>query len=184
MQQSTINHHTFNAAANVLNTNLKLSYFNLVSTNFTCEHTRTLHDFVKCPRNVFNVKCHYNHFTLNSNNNKPTFCSAVTSDWAWSIKAKLYRLLKAKSRKPKPKPTVTHSVCASLCTTVVPNTAQNSSDNLPSCSSDIHHCLDILPWQLRSDHCLRKQLVIKIGNNDEQQITSQRKNARPTCTRM
>jgi len=35
-------------------------------------------------------------------------------------------------------------VCVSLCTTVVHNTAQNSSDNLPSYPPDNHHSSDVL----------------------------------------
>ena len=37
-------------------------------------------------------------------------------------------------------------VYVSLCTTVVHNTAQNSSDNLPSYPPDNHHCSDVVHW--------------------------------------
>jgi len=50
-------------------TNLRLSCFKLTSTDFTCEHNRTLYDFVKCLCNVFNIKHHYNQFIVNNNNN-------------------------------------------------------------------------------------------------------------------
>ena len=53
--------------------------------------------------------------------------------------------------KTKPKPTLTckncSRVCISLCTTVVHNTAQNSSDNLPSYPPDNHHCSDVVYWR-------------------------------------
>jgi len=35
-------------------------------------------------------------------------------------------------------------VCVSLCTTVVHNTAQSDSDNLPSYPPHSHHCSDVL----------------------------------------
>jgi len=38
-------------------------------------------------------------------------------------------------------------VCVSLCTTVVHNTAQNSSDNIPSYPPDNHHCSDDVYWR-------------------------------------
>ena len=38
-------------------------------------------------------------------------------------------------------------VCISLCTTVVHNTAHNSSDNFPSYPSDNHHSLDAVYWR-------------------------------------
>jgi len=48
----------------------------------------------------------------------------------------ILNLNKCTKTKPKPKPTLSCKncsyVCVSLCTTVVHNTAQNSSDNLPS----------------------------------------------------
>jgi len=53
--------------------------------------------------------------------------------------------------KPKPKPTLSFNncscVCISLCTTVVHNTAQNSSDNFPSCSPDNAHYSDDIYWR-------------------------------------
>ena len=52
--------------------------------------------------------------------------------------------------KPKPKPwdnTCLIYVCPSLRTTVVNNTAQNSSDNLPTCPMDSCHCSDIVYWR-------------------------------------
>jgi len=55
-----------------------------------------------------------------------------------------------KCTKTKPKPTFIFKncsyVCISLCTTVVHNTAQNSSDNLPSYPPDNHHSLDDIYW--------------------------------------
>jgi len=36
-----------------------------------------------------------------------------------------------------------------LCTTVVHNTAQNSSDNFPSYPLDNHHCSDYVCWRGR-----------------------------------
>ena len=51
----------------------------------------------------------------------------------------------------KPKPTFNCKncsyVCISLCTTVVHNTAQNSSDNLLSYPPDNHHCSDTVQWR-------------------------------------
>ena len=38
-------------------------------------------------------------------------------------------------------------MCIPLCTTVIQNTAQNSSDNLPSYPPDNHHCLDVVYWR-------------------------------------
>ena len=38
-------------------------------------------------------------------------------------------------------------ICISLCTTVVHNTAQNSSDNFPSYRPDNHHCSDDVYWR-------------------------------------
>jgi len=38
-------------------------------------------------------------------------------------------------------------VCISLCTTVVHNTAQDSSDNFPSCPPGNHHSLDDVHWR-------------------------------------
>jgi len=38
-------------------------------------------------------------------------------------------------------------MCISLCITVVHNTAQNSSDNFPSCPPDNHHCSDDVYWR-------------------------------------
>ena len=40
-------------------------------------------------------------------------------------------------------------VCISLCTTVIHNTAQNSSDNFPSYPPDNHHCSDAVHWRER-----------------------------------
>jgi len=38
-------------------------------------------------------------------------------------------------------------VCISLCTTVIHNTAQNSSDNFPFYPPDNYHCLDDVYWR-------------------------------------
>ena len=59
--------------------------------------------------------------------------------------------------KTKPKPTLTCKncscvcVCVSLCTTVIHNTAQNSSDNFLSYPPDNHHCSDDVYWN-RNDY--------------------------------
>jgi len=54
-------------------------------------------------------------------------------------------------QKPKPKLTENFKNCSyvwvSLCTTVVHNTAQNSSDNLASYPPDNHHCSDVVRWR-------------------------------------
>jgi len=65
----------------------------------------------------------------------------------------MLNLKKYTKTKPKPKPTVIFKncsyvcVCVSLCTTVVHNTALNSSDNLPSYPPDNHHCSDDVYWR-------------------------------------
>jgi len=38
-------------------------------------------------------------------------------------------------------------MCVSLCTTIVHNTTQNSSDNLPCYPSDNRHCSDAVYWK-------------------------------------
>jgi len=58
-----------------------------------------------------------------------------------------------KCTKTKPKPTLilrTARVCVSLCTTVVHNTAKNSSDNFLSYTPDMtdsHHSSDDVYWR-------------------------------------
>ena len=53
-------------------------------------------------------------------------------------------------------------VCISLCTTVIQNIAQNSSDsdNLPSCPPDIHHSSDDVCWREREGQCGSSSNVI------------------------
>jgi len=58
---------------------------------------------------------------------------------------------KCTKSKPKPKAKLIFKncshVCVSLCTTVVHNTAQNSSDNLPFYYPDKHHSSDDVYWK-------------------------------------
>jgi len=44
------------------------------------------------------------------------------------------------------------ATCVSLCTTVIHNTAQNSSDNYPSYPPDNHHCSDNVYWSEGGGH--------------------------------
>ena len=46
----------------------------------------------------------------------------------------------------KTKPTLLFKNCSYVCTTVVHNTAQNSSDNFPSYAPDNHHSSDDVYW--------------------------------------
>jgi len=61
---------------------------------------------------------------------------------------------RSRSLKTKPKPTLIFKncsrVCISLCTTVVHNTAQKSSDNFPSYPPDNHHISDDVYWKGRA----------------------------------
>jgi len=50
-------------------------------------------------------------------------------------------------------------VCISLCTTVVHNTAQNSSDNLPSYPPGNHHCSDAVYYGINRKAVLIGSLV-------------------------
>ena len=64
---------------------------------------------------------------------------------------KMLKLNKHTKTKPKPKQTFNFKNCSyvyvSLCTTVVHNTAQNSSDNFPSYSIDNYHSSDDVYWR-------------------------------------
>jgi len=81
--------------------------------------------------------------------------SLLVSVWCFKIvqaKAENTKMLNQNIHaKPKPKPTLSFKncscVCVSLYTTVVHNTAQNSSDNFPSYPPDNHHCSDDVYWR-------------------------------------
>jgi len=68
-----------------------------------------------------------------------------------------------KHTETKPKPTVIFKncsyVCVSLCTTVIHNTAQNSSDNFPSYPPDNHHSSDDVYWRGGGKENLQKCLL-------------------------
>jgi len=68
-----------------------------------------------------------------------------------TTKANNQRTKRQKHIKSKPKPAVKckncSCVCLSLCIIVVDNTAQNSSDNLPSYPPDNHHSSDVVYWR-------------------------------------
>jgi len=49
-------------------------------------------------------------------------------------------------------------VCVSVCTTVVHNAAQNSSDNFPSYHADSHRSSDDVCWGEREGGKVRKSL--------------------------
>ena len=53
-------------------------------------------------------------------------------------------------------------VCVSLCTTVVHNTAQNSSDNLLFNPPDNHHCSGAVYWTAKEDGWVRGSWLIQI----------------------
>jgi len=61
----------------------------------------------------------------------------------------MLNLNKHTKTKPQPKPTVIFKNCSRvlLCTTVVHNTAQNSSDNFPSYPQGNHHSSDDVYWR-------------------------------------
>jgi len=68
----------------------------------------------------------------------------------------------------KPKPTVNCEncssvcVCVSLCTTVIHNTAENSSDDFPSYPPDNHHSLDDVYWRGEGPKSLQRQYLAQI----------------------
>jgi len=76
---------------------------------------------------------------LSTEETKPNTTKAnnTKTKWQQDIKSK---------PEPRPKPTVNCKnclrVCISLCTTVVHNITQNSSDKFPSYAPDNHHCSD------------------------------------------
>jgi len=63
----------------------------------------------------------------------------------------MLNLNKCAKTKPKPKPILNFKNCSrvyiSLCTTVIHNTAQNSSDNFLSYPPDNHHSSDDVYWK-------------------------------------
>jgi len=87
---------------------------------------------------------------LNLTQQKQTTEEQNSLSWTGKTHKMLY-LNKCTKTKPKPKPTLSFNncscVCIPLCTTVVHNTAQNSSDNFPSCSPDNAHYSDDIYWR-------------------------------------
>ena len=68
-------------------------------------------------------------------------------------------------------------VCVSLCTTVVHNTAQYSSDNLPSYHPDNHHCSDVVHWRTAEVHglapaYLADELHVMVNSDTHQYLRS------------
>ena len=65
-------------------------------------------------------------------------------------------------------------MCISLCTTVIYNAAQSSSDNLPFYTPHSHHCSDVVHWRGEGAEALLTDCLSNMAEQNCENATTQK----------